>query len=713
MPSTPLADCVIRLAGDAPAASELVIANAHFERRWRIDNGLLYATSLLDRAANAHSDVQWISEPVKLPAPYPASPVPDEPRVCAFSLESGQATPWEEPSLRATLTATGRTLTLTYRFQLFPGASGVSIQLEAAASASAKPTTNATKSAAGKAADASAAGVPVEAPPSKGGGDKPILDALEHFVSAAPHLRLTQVSFRDRSDHHNELVAENTWLLHPSEAGLQLAGNLFVLHDNLRDAGLIFLKEAPLPHVRPAPNPVDFHVLPEWIGPWRWAFLGHGNGAPASGSTPDTLVAGPGYRWIVLTYSGGSGGRAGCTAALQAYQRHLRRYTPGQDARFLVNYWGDRSRDVVVNDAFYRKEVDAAADLGGDVLQIDSGWHRGRLADNVNGKNIYDNFRGEDPNFWDLDKNRFPHGLEPIIAQAKARGLAFGLWFAPDSGDDFARWREDADRMLELHRTLGVTYFKIDYMAIRSRLAERRFHQMVDAVREDTAGAVTFDMDITAGERPGYFGQMSLGPLFVENRYTDWHRYWPHHTLRNLWKLSPWVDPRRLRLELLNNTRNPQRYPDDPLAPARYSPAYLFASVMFAQPLGWFEAQNLPLEYRAEVAALVKVWRHHRDAIFAGTILPLGDEPDGLSWTGLASLSPAPGSGGTGYLLLFRETHNAPDWAGQLPALPGLEIAKHPVCTVLAGHGTIALRGQTIEASIPHQRQFLFARIEY
>lgn len=698
MTRNPLLDCVIALTGEGPAA-ELLIANAHFERRWRMENGLLFAVSFIDRA----SGTQWVSVPAKMPAPYPSAPLPEEPRSVKLELTANAKLAWEEPSMRGTLIAAGAAVTVRYHFRLFPSATGVAIQLEVASNAGPGPQVGA-GAGAGSQSKPADAGAPVEAPPAPKAAGKTILDALEHFTTSAPHLRLTQVSFRDRSDHHNELVAENTWLLHPSEAGLKIQGCLFVLHDNLRHAGLIFLKEAPLPHVRPEPTEADFQVLPEWIGPWRWAFLGHGEGTPIPGSAP-AFRGEPGYRWVVLTYSGGEFER---TAALQAYQRQLRRYVPGRDARFLVNYWGDRSRDVVVHEAFYEKEVDAAAELGGDVLQIDSGWHEGKLADNVNGKNIYFGFRQENPRFWEVDATRFPRGLKHIADKVRARGMSFGLWFAPDSGDDFAAWHEDSSRLLALHRELGVNYFKIDYMAIRSRLAERRFHQMVDRVLSETNGAVSFDMDITAGERPGYFGQMGLGPLFVENRYTDWHRYWPHHTLRNLWKLSPWVDPRRLRLELLNNTRNPQQYVGDPLAPARYSPAYLFASVMFAQPLGWFEAQNLPAEYRAEVAALVKVWRQHRDAIFAGTILPIAQEPDGLSWTGLASISAR-----SAYIVLFRETTDRAAWSGPLPLPPGVTATTAARCTLLAGEGTVALRGGTIEASIPRERQFLFAKVEW
>ena len=77
----------------------------------------------------------------------------------------------------------------------------------------------------------------------------------------------------------------------------------------------------------------------------------------------------------------------------------------------------------------------------------------------------------------------------------------------------------------------------------------------------ESKGKVVFDLDVTAEIRPGYFGVPDAGPIFVENRYTDFHRYWPHQTLRNLWKLAQYVDPLRLRMEFLNNTREPSSIP--------------------------------------------------------------------------------------------------------------------------------------------------------
>src|SRR6478672_11133274 len=81
-------------------------------------------------------------------------------------------------------------------------------------------------------------------------------DEISFFVAQTPHLRLTQIEFKDQTDVHNELVHEREWLLHPAE-NLSLQGNLFLLENTLTGDGLIFLKEAPLPHARPCPDPVD------------------------------------------------------------------------------------------------------------------------------------------------------------------------------------------------------------------------------------------------------------------------------------------------------------------------------------------------------------------------------------------------------------------------------------------------------------------------
>lgn len=491
---------------------------------------------------------------------------------------------------------------------------------------------------------------------------------------AATHWKLTQVEFEDQTDAHNELVHEREWLLHPCEE-LRLQGNLFLLENTLTREGTIFLKRAPLPHARQVKKALDF----VWDKSAVEFFADD-------------------YETVTLPYCGG---RFGAMAALQKYQRQVRPVISGRDCLFLSNTWGDRSRDARVNEEFILLEIEAGAKLGVDVIQIDDGWQRGRTSNSAQKGGVWSGFWEADANFWDVHRERFPNGLKPLIEKARQHQMQFGLWFAPDSADDFANWQRDAHAILHLYRTWGINYFKIDGVKALSIKAEQNLKRFFSQVLEQSKQRVVFDLDVTAEVRPGYWGSMETGPLFVENRYTDWHRYWPHFTLRNLWKLAQWVAPARLRFEFLNNQRNQHLYADDPLAPIAYSPDYLFATVMFCCPLGWFEISNLPDSYFRQAASLIALWKRHRDSIFSGTIYSIGSPPDGTSWTGFISLAPDESQG---YALIFRELNEVSTHQFPLPFAGNFD------CEILAGHGEIRIADSMANAQIPEAQQFLFAR---
>lgn len=660
------------------AGGELTLGNAQIERRWRVENGLLYAVSFRDRSTGR----EWLARPSSQPALLPAVPFAGETREVRFAARAGRFQPTEAPSLVAAVTVVGRARTLVYRFQLFAGARGVALQL---VDERGENTVAPGAAAASEAAEPSG----VEGgQPAKTGEGTPV-DVLEHLELSARHLRLLQVTLRDQTDIRNELVSESEWLLHPSEAKLVLEGNLFILEETLTHEGLILLKHAPLPHARPVKDAVDLRANGNTS---VFSLCGHGMGPEG----------GEGYRCVVLAYSGG---RAGRTAALQEYQRQLREYQPGRDGLLLSNTWGDRSRDSRISEAFLRQEIDAGARLGVDVVQIDDGWQTGSTANSAQGGGVWEGFWSASDAFWEPHPERFPNGLAPVVAEARARGMQFGLWFAPDSADDFANWERDAARLLDLHRTLGVNYFKIDSVQMRSKTGERNLHRFFDRMLRESEGKIVFDLDVTAAIRPGYFSLMQIGTLFVENRYTDWRRYYPHQTLRNLWKLAHYLDPIRLRMEFLNHARNQHLYENDPLAPICYSPAYLFATVMFGSPLGWFEVSNLPEGYIEAVAPLVQVWQAHRERLHRGRLFPIGETPDGTAWTGFASVAE---DGRSGYLLLFRELNERPECRLEVPLLAPGAFG----CEVLAGEGTVSLAEDGVHAALPDPRCFLFARFQ-
>jgi len=199
--------------------------------------------------------------------------------------------------------------------------------------------------------------------------------------------------------------------------------------------------------------------------------------------------------------------------------------------------------------------------------------------------------------------------------------------------------------------------FKIDGTDVPDKRADRNLRAMCDAVLAETGGEVSFNLDVTARRRFGYHYLTRYGNLFLENRYTDWSNYYPHWTLRNLWMLARYVPAQRLQVEFLNVWRNADRYPpDDPLAPCHVPFEYAFSVTMMAQPLAWFECQNLPEEAFSAAAAL-RTYRAHQRAIHAGQIWPIGEEPSGTSWTGFQSQH-----GEEGYLAVYRE-HTARETA--------------------------------------------------
>ena len=485
--------------------------------------------------------------------------------------------------------------------------------------------------------------------------DEATVDRVVKTVAAGQHVRLMQVELLDVTDRHNELVHEREWLLHPSERELSLKGNLFVVDDLETGTGQIFVKAAPLPHARPIPSEQDLAVRPTKPGGFEFDLL------EAKGSTDDP--------WTILEYAGGVVERS---RVLHEWQASHRPDTISHTIpRFISNTWGDRSRDSRIRQDFLESEIDRAAAMGVDVVQIDDGWEQGVTANSSLAQEkggVWEGFWNSDPDFWKPHPDRFPDGLQPIVDRVKKHGMNLGLWFGPDSWEDFGNWERDAETILDFYRTYGIEHIKIDGVKARTTTSLGNLQHFFKTVLDGSRGNVIFDLDVTAEIRPGYLGAMNVGPLFVENRYTDWHNYWPHQTLRNLWQLSRWIDPRRLRMEFLNNARNVEQYESDPVAPGTYDPSTLFATVMCSNPLGWFEVSSLSDEYVASVAELVARWKDVREELFAGTILPVGAAPDGRSFSGLVSLAD---DGRSGLGVVFRGKTPSESASLSIPGGPG------------------------------------------
>ncbi len=673
--TSPLDTCTARYESGL-----LTVGNAHIERTWRVlANQTLRAVSLRDKLSNT----EWLrdSESAAAQTAPPAM----------ATLDCREEThPVSRPALIATLSFgdTGDAPAPSYQFRVFPdaGAIGVTQQSEKGGAVVPQMIGGETAATGVELSDATKN----VAPPNQS-------ETTDDVLALAPqHLRLTQTLFHDQTDVRAELVFENEWLLVTNEAPLDLPGCVFSLENTLTKSGLVFLIAAPLPYARPVKSDYDVRVTPQT-------------------RTLALHLDNSGYEIVTLAYSGGVAGR---TAALQNYQRQIRPYEPNRDGLLVSNTWGDRNRDGRIRHDFLMEEIEAGARLGVDVIQIDDGWQKGATSNSVDAKTkngVWEGFHKADPQFWDAHPERFAQGIGPLIDAARTKGMRFGLWFGPDSDADFAHYETDAQMLVRLHREQAVDYFKIDGVKLRSATGEKRLRAFFDQVLRETNGRVVFDGDVTAETRFGYWGAMEIGPLFVENRYTDFHRYWPHQTFRALWKLSRYVDPVRLRMEFLNHARNIEKYVSDPIAPHTYRPDYLFATVMVASPLGWFEVSQLPESYFAECAPLIAAWKLHRDALHGGTIFPIGTLPDGTSWTGFASVAPDRKSA---YVLLFRELNDEPRACFTVPLLKSDTEKNAPAIELLAGDGSVTWAGTEnggaqIVARLPDAQRFVWARLSF
>ncbi len=477
------------------------------------------------------------------------------------------------------------------------------------------------------------------------------------------HWYYRAVEFFDRTDHVNTLVRETSTLAYLSDA--ELRGNILFGQHAVEDTAIFMVKEAPCSFAQLHYPGYDYTLS-------TWGVRAVGMGVRAADLTASEWVRTYGLATGVCSKS-----EISFLKTLRSYQKQLRRNIPERDEMIMMNTWGDRNKDARVGEEFINKEVDACVRLGVSHLQIDDGWQQGlsKNSSQSRGK-LWDLWEEEN---WQPHAERFPHGFAPVVRHAKRQGVDLGLWFHPSNANDYAHWERDARIVTNLYRNFGIRYFKIDGIKLPNKQSEINLRRFFDRIVLDSNGQVVINMDATADNRTGYHYFYEYGNIFLENRYTDFGRYYPYWTLRNLWMLSRYVPAEKLQIEFLNKWRNAHKYEkDDPLAPQGVPFSYVFALTMIAQPLAWFEGSGLPEEAFA-IAPVIKAYRQHQSRIHQGTILPIGAEPDGTSWTGFQSLL----SEKEGYLLVFREYNQTNQGKITLYDLAG----KYIQCQHLCGQG--------------------------
>ncbi|MBD5233335.1 MAG: alpha-galactosidase [Bacteroidales bacterium] len=468
---------------------------------------------------------------------------------------------------------------------------------------------------------------------------KPVTAVLDRLSLPGNHWHGRAVEFRDITDWNNNLVDVRDFITYRKTT---YRGNILTVTDGEEGGGFVFLKEAPC-------SGVQLAYKGDFISDFG-SFMVTGIGVTEDDVTPDKWTST--YSSVLCTHGGGE---LEALKALRAYQKQCRLLDPDRDEMVMMNTWGDRSQDAKVNEAFCLAELDRAAKMGISLFQIDDGWQAGKSPNSATAggsfKDIYAN-----ASYWTPDPVKYPRGLAPIVERGRELGIEIGLWFNPSVQNDFADWEKDAATIVGLWRDYGIRMFKIDGLTITSKKGEENLRRLFDRVLADTENAVMFNLDATASRRGGYHYFNEYGNIFLENRYTDWGNYFPYWTLRNLWLLSRYVPAEKLQIEFLNKWRNTDQYAGDKYAPANYDFDYIFATTMAGQPLAWMEAANLPDE-AFSIKPLVDAYRAVQHDFHSGTILPVGSEPSGSSWTGFQSIT----GDNEGYLLIYRELNDEPE----------------------------------------------------
>ena len=627
----------------------LRVGNSLVERRWLLNGGALVPVSIINKSVfplriTSMKDIEKTSV---LPASYD------------LSIEKSEETAISHASLSAVIISDYPDYRQKTIISIYPGSPAIRIQYAFRLSAG------------------------HEAP------DTFRTFTLDRISLPSLHYTLKSVEFFDRTDVNNNLVDESTFL--PFTTVIRKKGNVLLATTNTGYDSYFILKEAPCSFVQLNYPGYDFEIDRTKIN-----VVGSGL-APSDLS--DTAWT-PSYSAVI----GVSSDKYPIEYYLRAYQKHIRNHNNNRDEMIMMNTWGDRNRDASVGEEFCLREIDACVKYGVTHFQIDDGWQAGASTNSANPKGrLWNRWTVDD---WQPNAERFPNGFKKVVDYAEKNHIKPGLWFHPSNADSYQNWQQDAEIVAGLYHDYGIRYFKIDGISLPDKLAEVNLRKFFERVLELTGNQVVFDVDATANSRGGYHYLNRYGNIFLENRYTDWGKYYPHWTLRNLWQLSAYVPPELLQVEFLNKWRNPGKYPaGDSLAPAFIPFDYQFAVTMAGQPLAWFEGSNLPDEAQSVIPvieAYKKVWHDFHN----GTILPIGDMPDGSAWTGFQSVN-----NDHGYFLVFREKNLSRTNVFKTMLNPGTKISLTMVTGDGEDHNAVINTNGGLEFSLPGV--FTFALYRY
>jgi alpha-galactosidase len=167
-----------------------------------------------------------------------------------------------------------------------------------------------------------------------------------------------------------------------------------------------------------------YGVALAWSGSWRLTVTRSSTGrlTVSGGFGQDGVVhrVGPGRPLITPVLAGlyTDGGFGAASRAWHAYIRTHVLEHPRELRPVLYNSWEATGFDVSAGQQ--RTLAERAAALGVELFVMDDGWFGARTGDHAG--------LGD----WHVNRDRFPDGLEPLVAAVHGLGMKFGIWVEPE-----------------------------------------------------------------------------------------------------------------------------------------------------------------------------------------------------------------------------------------------------------------------------------------
>lgn len=591
-----------------------------------------------------------------------------------------------KPHLKAVLSLTGKEGTAWYEYLIFPEIAFIYNQNFVSKQGSIEIVEENTEK-------TGPTGIECEQNKASGNAQSVNSDVLDIIPLGQRHLNVESFKLYDKTDYNDMLVERQNATVYVYRGGeLSREGNVFCINDYTTENSIMLIKHSPTQSSALNRKNADLTMQ----GNVYATLLGTGIDFA---NMPKGKV--PYYASAV-----GVGKTQNIYEEMWRYNTAFCLDDPRQSLFCMSNTWGDRSQDIAVCESFMLGELDRAHQMGVDIVQIDDGWQLGVTANSLRKKGgVWEGYYADNSDFWAVNTEKFPNGLEPLVQKARSYGIEMALWFSPDSSNDFANVDKDIETLMGIYNKYGIRYFKLDGIKIRNKLCEMRFIYLMQQLTNRTKGNIRFNLDVTAEDRFGYFYQSQYGSLFVENRYTDFVNYFPHNTFKNVWNLAQVIPTRRLQMELLNTRRNRDKYEDYHFAPETYSPDYLFATVMVANPLFWMEMTNLAVEDAQTLAKISNVYKDYKAELFNSRVIPVGECPNGMTFSGYACKNI---EDKTYNLILFREATQKDTYSFKLPdSIDGKKLK----IVYQNTPANVIISGDSITVKFAEQRSFVWVRV--